>query len=520
MSGGQFGTRGYLYQATVCLLDSLMNAEWDYVVVEPNSKNEKVDILWKNNGKIIKAMQVKSSINLFKKWQINKWICDLVEDSIDAEVFEVVLVGECNLDAKKFVDAINANQENVFDKRLENYKGKIKVKLIEYNYDSTLNSINILLHEYCKNKSYDIGSSSIKMISKASIFDYIKFSAQGRKISKEEFEKRLNSFVQSVKVNSSDKVIRMEFNESKEEIPKIEINTKKYAFKLIMFVIILIGSLVAIKYYNVHIFDFIVPQINNNKFFSIISIVISFISIVLVLIMFNISDYEFLKICDEYYPILSGVEMRTCYHPWAEVIVTETRLRKGRIVFVEHEVEVCNKLDEVINLCDLTFEGTNKGITIMNEDFLITRLNPKESIVGYKKVVQRQWDCPEEDQYKFIGKLNIGDNNISENIELFTPRLIKTYFLELNYYNYMQILNYKVPFEVSWIIERMKFMRLWYSYKLFGWIKILVISLLILILILILIGLIKLFSLIILSFIIYILTEKIFIFLEGIFLNY
>lgn len=45
MSGGQFGTRGYLYQATVCLLDSLMNEEWDYVVAEPDSKNEKVDIL-------------------------------------------------------------------------------------------------------------------------------------------------------------------------------------------------------------------------------------------------------------------------------------------------------------------------------------------------------------------------------------------------------------------------------------------------------------------------------------------
>ncbi len=508
MSGGQFGTRGYLYQATVCLLDSLMNEEWDYVVVEPDSKNEKVDVLWQNNGKIIKAMQVKSSKNSFKKWQINRWICDLVEDSIDAEVFEVVLVGECNLDAKKFVDAVNANQESALDKRLENYKGKIIVKLIEYNYNSIFSSINVLLHEYYKSKSYDIGSSSIKVISKASIFDYIKFSAQGRKISKKEFEKRLNAFVQSVKVNSSDKVIRMEFNASKEEIPKIAFNTKKYTFKLIMFAIIFIGSLVAIKSYNVHIFDFIVPKINNYKFFSIISIFICFISIVSVIFMFNISDYEFLKICDEYYPILSGVELRTCYHPWIEVIVRETRLRKGRIVFVEHEVEVYNKLDQVINLCDLKFEGTNKGITIMNEDFLITRLNLKKSIVGYKKVVQRQWNCLEEDHYKFIGKLNIGDNNISENIELFTPRLIKTYFLELNYYNYIKILNYKVPFEVSWIIERLKLMRLWYSYKLFGGIKILVISLLILISILTLIGLIKLFYLVILSFIIYILTKK------------
>lgn len=192
--------------------------------------------------------------------------------------------------------------------------------------------------------------------------------------------------------------------------------------------------------------------------------------------MFNISDYEFLKICDEYYSILSFVEMRTCYHPWIEAIVTETRLRKGRIVFVEHEVEVYNKFDQDINLCDLTFEGTNNGITIMSEDFLITRLNPKKSIVGYNKVVQRQWDCPEEDQYKFNGKLTIGDNNISENIELFTPRLIKRYFLELNYFNYIRILNFRVPFEISWIIQKLKFIRLCYNYKLFGIMKVLLIS--------------------------------------------
>lgn len=520
MSGGQFGARGYLYQATVCLLDSLMNKNWDFVQIEPDSRNEKVDISWELNGKIVKAMQVKSSINLFKKWQIKKWICDLVEDSLNANVYEVVLIGKCSPDAQKFVEAINACHEDVFRSRLKKYKSKILVRINDYNYESSIDSINMLLHEFYRGKSYDIGSSAIKLISRASIFDYMKFSTQGSKISKEELGNLLIKSAKSVKINSSDKVIDIEFNKSKEEIPKRQINIKEYIFKLVLFLMLLVIVLITVRNYSNNLFKMIMPQVDNQKILFLISIFICCISLVSIIAILNISNFKFLEFYDEYYPVLSIRQLETYYDRYIKAIVTETRLRKDRLVFVDHEVEIFNLTDEVINFCDSTFEGISKEYATINEDFYITRLQPGNSEVVYKKTILRQWDFPEEVQYKFNTKLNLGHNDENEEITLSTPRLIKTFFLELNYFNYIRILKYKIPFEISWIKEKLKFIRWWYEYKPFKFTRILAILGAAVIIILTIIGCIKMLSLLTLFFVMYSLTNLIVTIIEKIFSNH
>lgn len=510
MSGGQFGARGYLYQATVCLLDSLMNEEWDYVHIEPNSQNEKVDISWELNEKIIKVMQVKSSINLFKKWQINKWICELVKDSIKAQVYEVVLIGRCSPDAEKFVESINACRGDVFRKKLKICNAKISVRVIDYDYDSFVSSINSLLHDFFRGKSYDIGSSAIKLISRASIFDYMKFSTNGSKISKQEFVKLLIKSAKSLRHNSSDEVISIEFKKSKEETNERQVDIKEYILKTSIFFIVLVMLLVAIRVYSNNIFKIIMPQSDNYNMMIVSSIFVCCIVLGLIIILLNISNYKFLILYDEHYPVLAIRQFKTYYNSYMKAIVTESRLRKDRLLFVDHEVEIFNVYDELFNYIDCSFLGVKENRIIMEEDFYLTKLKPNESDIAYKKTILRQCDDLEEEQYIFKGKLNIGNTNRIEEITLSTPRLIKTYFLILNYFNYIRIFKYVIPFEISWLVEQLHYLRDWYRYKPFAITRILSISCGIVILILGLIGFIKIFSILMLSAVAYFISLNLF----------
>ncbi|NMA58200.1 hypothetical protein [Clostridium cochlearium] len=56
--GGQAGSRGYIYQGIVAILESLVNDEWDKIYVEYISKDEKVDIALEKKSRLIKTIQV------------------------------------------------------------------------------------------------------------------------------------------------------------------------------------------------------------------------------------------------------------------------------------------------------------------------------------------------------------------------------------------------------------------------------------------------------------------------------
>ena len=72
--------RGYLYQAFVATLKALTLETWDNIYVELDTDNDKVDIALESENKMHKTIQVKSSIYLFKKADIQKWLIDLIGD--------------------------------------------------------------------------------------------------------------------------------------------------------------------------------------------------------------------------------------------------------------------------------------------------------------------------------------------------------------------------------------------------------------------------------------------------------
>lgn len=92
MSGGQSGIKGYLFQAMVCLLDSLdPQNDWMTVSIEPNESDEKVDICWmKDSGK--KVVQVKHSGRSISYPDCERWAQEL-EKSTTAVEYELRLSG-------------------------------------------------------------------------------------------------------------------------------------------------------------------------------------------------------------------------------------------------------------------------------------------------------------------------------------------------------------------------------------------------------------------------------------------
>jgi hypothetical protein len=92
-NGGQVGSRGYIFQAIIALIECLGRDDWDAIKNEPNTKEDKVDImLYRKDGSILSAIQVKSSINEFERADVKRWLESLKKDAGEAEKVCLCLV--------------------------------------------------------------------------------------------------------------------------------------------------------------------------------------------------------------------------------------------------------------------------------------------------------------------------------------------------------------------------------------------------------------------------------------------
>jgi hypothetical protein len=94
-NGGQVGSRGYIFQAIIALIECLGRDDWDAIKNEPNTDEDKVDImLYREDGTVLSAIQVKSSINDFKRADVKKWLENLKRDAGKNETVCLYLVGD------------------------------------------------------------------------------------------------------------------------------------------------------------------------------------------------------------------------------------------------------------------------------------------------------------------------------------------------------------------------------------------------------------------------------------------
>ncbi|ULO04848.1 hypothetical protein H1230_17035 [Paenibacillus sp. 19GGS1-52] len=89
--GGKEGAWGYLAQAVICVVNSFVSEEWEYVQIEPDTENDKVDIAWYYIKQEPKVVQVKTSKNNFTMPSIRKWLESLIDDYSEANCYELIL---------------------------------------------------------------------------------------------------------------------------------------------------------------------------------------------------------------------------------------------------------------------------------------------------------------------------------------------------------------------------------------------------------------------------------------------
>lgn len=94
-NGGEAGSRGYIFQAIVAIIECLERDDWTAIKMEPETDNDKVDIKLFNGSVTLSAIQVKSrSTKAFGPKEVEGWLDDLKKDAPGAKKFLLYLVGD------------------------------------------------------------------------------------------------------------------------------------------------------------------------------------------------------------------------------------------------------------------------------------------------------------------------------------------------------------------------------------------------------------------------------------------
>lgn len=101
--GARESITGYRVQVLATILEGLQTSDWDYVALEPDTENEKVDIQWWYQGNRHKSAQVKWSGSVFSQSVIKKTIDELIENDRNAFQYEVILAGLFTPSAYQYV---------------------------------------------------------------------------------------------------------------------------------------------------------------------------------------------------------------------------------------------------------------------------------------------------------------------------------------------------------------------------------------------------------------------------------
>ncbi|HHQ8912966.1 TPA: hypothetical protein ACSVZR_003220 [Bacillus cereus] len=156
--GGRETVRGILFQSLICCQE-IFSKSWTLVHFEPTfqeGKIEKVDILFIDENNKQHALQVKSSIKKFGEAAIVSWINELKRD-IDADYYELQLVGDLKENAKSLVETINESDNT-------------RVKLNAFNIDGIENDILNKAKNFLEKRN--IGSDNKILMSNIKIICY------------------------------------------------------------------------------------------------------------------------------------------------------------------------------------------------------------------------------------------------------------------------------------------------------------------------------------------------------------
>lgn len=194
---GQESIRGYIIQTVIAILESLQN-EWESICIEPDTKNNKVDIIWTDANSNEKIYQVKSSINDFGKTEILNYLLDLYNENSSAISFSVVLVGNSTSTTKRyfkdFGDIGVDDLERKF-KGLFSIRDKIKVDFYNLDILTIKGAIISLIDRFLSLNKINVDYFTKELIYGGLVSQLMFFSTSGKKVSRSHFENELLGWI-------------------------------------------------------------------------------------------------------------------------------------------------------------------------------------------------------------------------------------------------------------------------------------------------------------------------------------
>jgi len=194
---GQESIRGYIIQTIIAILESLQN-DWKSICIEPDTKNDKVDIVWIDANSKEKIYQVKSSINDFGKSEILNYLLDLYNENSSALSFNVVLVGNSTSMTKKYFNNFWSIEEVDLDekfKSLFSIKDKIKVDFYSLDILTIKGAIISLIDRFLSLNEINVDYFTKELIYGGLVSQFMFFSTSGKKVSRSHFENELLGWI-------------------------------------------------------------------------------------------------------------------------------------------------------------------------------------------------------------------------------------------------------------------------------------------------------------------------------------
>ncbi|MBD2014306.1 HEAT repeat domain-containing protein [Microcoleus sp. FACHB-53] len=183
---GQAGARGYIVQTLIGVLDSLEDREWHFLSIEPNIASDKVDVIWYYPERT-KVVQVKHSQNQINWGMVKAWAEEL-EKSIEAQEYELTLIGPCNKDVAS-----------------TGLHGKVSIpKPHVLNLLSLIEQAAHKLAKYLESKNIIKTTSQVReLLVNALTTELSIYSTKGSRISREDFDNLLVGWIQIIYPDST-----------------------------------------------------------------------------------------------------------------------------------------------------------------------------------------------------------------------------------------------------------------------------------------------------------------------------
>lgn len=422
---GQSGLRGYVYQGLASIIESLEDESWDSIVLELSTQQDKVDIALFKESTLIKTIQSKSSINLFRKRDVIKWIKNLIDDKTSNE-YKLYIIGECEPPAKLFIKSVKKYNEHVCDKESIESLGNFIYELEKYNisiehtaFDKKylLAYIESLLNKYVAKKNIVIESQKMDLVIQSLLGKVMLLGTDSTPLTRKELDSILSNFVKNSIKNNSNK--------------KKHVKYKKYIIPIILIIIpLVLNTQKTIKFI-----------IYNYVYFIIIMVLIF-----IVYKLFKISDDKFENLIKRD----TLCKYKTKDTPYIRVNIMLSNLGNEQVI----DIENISNSDIVEIEGYINFFNNNSRINTVN--FHCFNINKKR-----KEVVNRiNFDLGEKYARKVVWdevELNINYikakefNTGFEKYEIY--KIMRTFFYELNYYNYLSIGKLRIPYETTWLRE-------------------------------------------------------------------